>query len=388
MTGIATAAPRPPARAVDAVLFGFFVCDGVNVPGLPLAIPASDVAAIIMIGFAAFRRPQRSLGSAAWFAPLFIILLVYLAFGSMYNEVDWTRRAFRLAVMAVLVVWIVTGRIDIAAGLKGLGAGLVINAGLFYIGAAPNNYGGVLTGYLGDKNVAGLYYSLIPMLTLVWLRRRKYQVLCLSLAAFAVFLTGSRTAMAAFACGILWLVLSRHFKSLPRLVLVIIVFLTLQFVESNFAQVGIFSNREGSDILRERIENAAVEKSALAPWYGLGLGESYVVMESDRWFFHDSYLALYVEGGWIMLFSVLGLYLRTGLRGFLANSRSQSTIIIQAATLVLLVCASKLGEVFLSLPGFILIACAIINTVAPVTSRAARKVVGLSTGQRSNDKAI
>lgn len=379
-----------PTKFLDAVLFGFFVYDGFPVPGIPVVIPVSDFAAIILVALAIFRRPVRQLGSAAWFVPLFIVLLVYLAFGSMYNDVDWTRRAFRLAVMVVLVVLIVTGRINISSGLKGLAVALVINAWLFYLGRAPDNYGGFLTGYLGDKNVAGLYYSLVPLMVMLAVHQRKYQIIIVSFGAIAVFLTGSRTALAAYAFALLWIILSRRLGALARVLLFFLFFIGLLYIESNFAQAWIFSSREGSDLLRERIEQAAVEKSASSPWFGLGLGESHVFIGAHKWFFHDSYLALYVEGGWILLTVIVGIYVRVGFRRFFDVRKSESVLLVEGAIIVLLVCAYKLGEVFLSLPGFILIACALLTNASASSLQTERKhLAGVHADRRySSKKAV
>lgn len=358
-TPVVTAFSRPPLRRTEAILFGMFVYDGFGVPGLPVVIPGSDLAAIALVGVSVFRRPQRDLGASAWLIPFAVTLLGYLAFGSMYNDVDWLRRLLRIGIMFALVLSLVSGRIDLSSGLKGLGVALIINAALFYSGVAPNNYGGALTGFLGDKNVAGLYYCLIPLLILASIKKTSLQLLCVSLGALAVFLTGSRTALAAYAFALIWMALSRRIASIFRLLLAVTLGYALRYLEDNFAQAWIFTDREGSDLLRGWIEQATLEKVELVPWYGLGLSESYVNIGERTWFFHDSYLALYVEGGWIMLVAVVGIYVWIGLSPGLGSRRTNQIIIIEAATISLLVCASKLGEVFLSLPGFLLIAYAL-----------------------------
>ncbi|MET3708944.1 hypothetical protein ABIB17_003594 [Arthrobacter sp. UYEF6] len=354
---------RRPNRTIDAILFGFFVFDGFAVPGLPVAIPGSDMAAILLVCLAAFRQPRRRIPPAVWLVPLCALLLVYLVLGSTVNDVDWFRRAFRLTVMVVLVGALVSERLDLWAGLKGLGVALAINAILFYANLAPNNYGGLLTGFLGDKNVAALFYCVVPLILIARVKHRFQQAICIFLGTSAVFLTGSRTTLAAYAAALIWMALSRRLGKISRASLILLLVVGLQYLEDNLAQAWIFTNREGSDLLRERIGQASADKADSSPWYGLGLGQGTVVIENRVWFFHDSYLALLVEGGWIMLFAVLGLYLWFGFQPLSSLPRTHETVILEAAMIALLICASKLGEVFLSLPGFILIACVMGNSL-------------------------
>lgn len=377
-------------NATDAFLFGCFVFDGSTVPGLPGNLPGSDTAAVVLVALAAFRRPGRNLGGAAWFVPLWMLLLIYLVFASMYNDGDWFRRAFRIAVMVALVVAIVTDRLDLRAGLQGLCVALVANILLFYAGVAPDKYGGFLTGYLGDKNVAGLYYTVIPLMAMTLMTKRRHQVVCMLAGALAVFLTGSRTSLAAYGGALIWLALTRHLGPSSRITLLVLLAAGLQYVEENFARAGMFSDRLGSDLLRERIGEAAVQKAEGASWYGLGLGESYVIADMRKWLFHDSYLALYVEGGWVFLLGVVVIYVFVGFRKFSTAPRSEAEIFIETATLALLICASKLGEVFLSLPGFLLLAYALTGRSWKMvsTQAAPRQRWGNATKRKSNEKPI
>lgn len=347
---------RRQPRALDAVLFGFFVYDGFGMPGFPILVPVSELAAIALVGISLFRRPRLTLGSSHWLFPVFILLLTYLIIESAYNDADWFRRAFRLCVMITLVWALTTGRLNMVSGLKGVGVALAINVILFYLGVAPDNYAGALTGYLGDKNVAGLYYTIFPLLISALLKKKSQQLTCIAFGLLAAFLTGSRTSLAAYAVALLWLLLARRLSIVARGVLAMGLVTGLQYAEMHLARVWIFSDREGTDALRERIDEAAAAKTDLAPWYGLGLGESQVSMNNRTWLFHDSYLALLVEGGWIILIVIVGIYIWFGFHPLSGIPRSKSILILEAATLALLVCGSKLGEVFLSLPGFILIA--------------------------------
>lgn len=351
----------PPFRGglVDAVLFGLFVYDGFSFPGLPIAIPVSELAAICLVLTSLLRRPIRSVPTANWLLPVFGLLLIFLVVCSIANDVDWFRRAFRIASL-VSLLWVIScGRANVKAGLTGIAVALVANAVLFYAGVAPDNYQGVLTGYLGDKNVAGLYYVIFPLLIAATSSSRRLRWLSIAVGLVGAFLTESRTSLGAFAAALVWVLVSPKLPRPGRVALGVLLIGGLQYVEANLARTWIFSDREGSDILRERIELAALEKTESAPWYGLGLGESYVEMDGRRWFYHDSYLGLIVEGGFLFLVVVAGAYVMCGLRPFTRRHRTIEVVYVEAATIALLVCAWKLGEVFLSIPGFILLGYAL-----------------------------
>ena len=70
---------------------------------------------------------------------------------------------------------------------------------------------------------------------------------------------------------------------------------------------GPFSDRSGSDKLRERIIAQEQVELADAPWYGHGPGTATVKIRDLEFFFHNSYLATRQEGGWLALLLVLGL---------------------------------------------------------------------------------
>ena len=70
---------------------------------------------------------------------------------------------------------------------------------------------------------------------------------------------------------------------------------------------GPFSNRSGSDALRDRIIAQEHVQLADAPWFGHGPGTARVSIGDLEFFFHNSYLATRQEGGWAALLLVLAL---------------------------------------------------------------------------------
>ena len=89
--------------------------------------------------------------------------------------------------------------------------------------------------------------------------------------------SGSRGRRAAWPRGLVWLV-----GNIP----------------DDLSLFGPFSNRSGSDALRDRIIAQEHEQIASAPWYGNGPGTRQVNVRDREFFFHNSYLATRQEGGW------------------------------------------------------------------------------------------
>lgn len=359
---------------IDAVLFGLFVYDGFSLPGLPVAIPVSELAALGLVMISLLRRPSYRLPATQWLLPIFGLLLIFLVISSIANDVDWFRRAFRIASLVALLWVITSGRVNLKSGLSGAAVALVVNAILFYAGVAPDNYGGVLTGFLGDKNVAGLYYTILPLLFAASSSSRGLRLLIMTGGLLAAFLTESRTSLGAYAAAIAWVLVSSKLPRLGRAVLGGMLIVGLQYIEANLARTWIFTDREGSDALRERIGHAAVEKTESAAWHGLGLGQANVDLDGRLWFFHDSYLGLQAEGGLLFLTVIVGAYLLNGLRPLSRRVRNPEAVYVEAATIALLVCAWKLGEVFLSIPGFVLLGYAVkMNVGSSLSKQAANR---------------
>jgi hypothetical protein len=349
-------ARRDRLRGVEFSLFFLLIFDGFGVPVLPVSVPLSELAAVALVAVGIFRSPSRSLTRYGWYVPFWMILLAYCVTESWVNEVDWFRRTVRLVVMVVLSLQIATGRLDVWSGLRGLIAGLAVNVMLFYLRLAPDSYGGLLTGFLGDKNVAGLFYATVPLLALPWVSRTRWRVGLLIFAGVTVFLTGSRTSIAALAAAALWVLVRRRLPLPFHVPMFAALYGGIQYLEANFAHAWIFSDRTGTDLLRSRIDEASWQKAEAAPPYGLGLGEATVYLDGRSWFFHNSFLGLYVEGGWILLLAVTGVLVAAALP-LLRATHLRPPIALEAAAIVLLFCASRLGEVLLALPAFLLLGC-------------------------------
>lgn len=341
-------------RITDALLMALFI---MRVDLLGVGFTLNDLAGLALIGIAAFRRPTQSLDGTRWYPAICIGVMTYLSLVALFTgptEADVTRLG-RIVILMALAGFIASGRIDIVSGLKGFAVGLVANIPLFYAGIAPANYGSLLTGYLADKNVAGFTYAIMTILLLLLVNRNWVRIALVLGGGAAVVLTDSRTSMAALVAGIIWLLLGRHMGPFFRFCLAALLYWGFIYIETNFANAGEYAAREGSDALRERIDAASLVKVNAAPWYGHGLGEATAEVAGDTWFFHNSYWGLIAEGGYPLLVAFLVLIALTGFQFFSKGKTSLDARVIEAAAVVLLLCASRLGEVFVTQPSFILI---------------------------------
>lgn len=339
-------------RISDAVLMGLFMVV-MLIPGTPVGVHTASMAALV--GLASFRRPTRTLAGGQWYVGLCAAILLYLAVSAFLTGItssDLTRFS-RIALLMAVGGYIGTGRIDLKSGLRGVAVVLIANIPLFYAGLTPDNYGGVLTGVLGDKNIAGLTYAIFTVLLMLLVQRFWLQVLLFLGGAAAVILTDSRTSMAALAAGILWLGLSRYLNPFLKICFAAAIYIAFDFAETNLAQAGGYVTREGSDALRERIDGASLDKVNATSWYGAGLGEAQVTVAGDTWFFHNAYWGLLVEGGYPLIIGLLALVIFAGMQFNAKGPATRESRIVEASTVVLLLCSFRLGETFFSIPGFI-----------------------------------
>lgn len=362
------------SRILDVLLGALLVVDGISVGAGAFRLPIAEAAGVALVLLAGFRRPRRSLANFGVLGVLAFGLLTFLAVSSTVNGIDdedWVRRIFRIAVLVCLAGSFASGRLDLRGALHGMITALVINIPLFYAGLAPDTYGGVLTGILGDKNVAGLYYAVIPVLLIATTTSRRHQVLLFAFAFGGTALTGSRTSLAGLACALIWMIVSPRLGLTVRWILAIGLGLGVYWLSESLPRLGgYFDDRLGSDLLRERIQTASWEKAAEAPWYGRGLGEAHVHLDEATWFFHNSFWGLLAEGGWPFLVIVLSAYVVLGMRPFRHAVRTPSRVAVEASTLIFLVCASQLGEVFITVTGALVLGAGLLLTSAEGGGRA------------------
>lgn len=345
--------------ALDLLLgAGLVVTLGLPLPG-PVGLPTGEAVAVLLVMLAFLRRPKRDASVLGAATLVTVLVLVFLAITSVYNGIgdyDWVRRLVRITALSMLVGACASERVEVRALIWGAAAALAVNVPLFYLGLVPAPYGEYLTGLVDDKNVSGLFYAAVPVLLVATLRSPKAKAAVLAAGAVPLFLTGSRTSMAAYVCAVVWMLVTPHLGWFWRVCVLGLMAWTVSYAEENLARIGIFADRTGTDWLRSTIHEATQVKVAETPWYGQGLTEAFVTFDRQRWFFHDSYAGLWTEGGLVFTVAVLSAYLVFGLRLFNTQVRTPSRIAVEAATMVIFVTAQQLGEVFISITGMLVLA--------------------------------
>lgn len=328
-----------------------------SVPALPAALPVSETVMGILIVGTLLRsgrlRPVRLPLVMALLSAAFLWLLAV----SIAADVDWTRRMVRIGMLFWFALVLATGRVPLRPLVLGMGAGLLVNAVLFYAGIAPDNYGGALSGYLMDKNVAGFVYAIVPLLIVPFLPRRWQRWLCLAVGLLLVFQTGSRTGLAAMILAVAWIALGGRGGPFLRAALLAVFYVVFIWAERNLATLDVFGDRTGTDWFRERIDEAAWTKTQGAMPWGDGAGEAVVTLPPDHlpFFFHNSYWALIVEGGIPLLALVVAAFALGGFGAGAVVRTTRATTCAQASVIVVLLVAFRLGEVFLTVPAMVVL---------------------------------
>jgi hypothetical protein len=336
-------------RLVDALL-GTTLLYAYLLPGVgAFSVGLGSMA--LLIGLSVTRRPRFALDAIGWVVAGMLLAVGYAVLISMSSPDEsfngWPQRALRLVGVILFLASLVSGRVHYPSVIRGVGIGLVANAVLFYAGVAPAPYGSALSGYLLDKNQAGLASAVVGVLLLGVVGRRRERVVVLAVATLLVWETGSRTSLAALGCGVLWFVARPYLAPAARFATAAAMAYGLTFVQENYAQAGEFRNRAGSDLLRERIDELSAVKVQAAPWWGQGLGEAWVPLDQGNFFFHNAYWSLLVEGGWPYLIALVAPLVLINIRPFRRGAPpSALALSAEAGAIVVIVCALRLGEVF------------------------------------------
>lgn len=364
-----------PTRALEFVLGALALVVWVP-PRLPWTLATGLIAVAALVALASLRRPTWGPAMPRWLVPAAAGVVAYVVSLSALTPDEslygWQQRALRLVLVVLFLYSIVSGRLHYPSLVRGMAVGLLGNAVLFYAGLAPANYGAYLSGFLLDKNVAGLAYAVVGLLTAGLMPTRARRALVLLATSAAVWGTGSRTSLAALGCALLWLWLRPRLGPWGRLLLAGALAVLVRLLEVDFAQVGVFAERVGSDALRARIDAASQLKLAASPWYGSGLGDAFVNLDTDTFFFHNSYWSALLEGGWVLLLAYVGAHVWFGI----GPTRTGPPIApwataAEAANVAVLVCALRLGEVFGTTAGVVALGAGLLGHVAYRAARGA-----------------
>ena len=279
-------------------------------PGAPSSLSVGLAAVAALVALAAVRRPVTPLagpgGSLGWLVPFLLGLLAYLAVVSITSPDDslggWPKRALRLVLVMSYLVAVVGGRLHYASLVRGAAAGLGRQRRPLLRGRRPGALRGVPVGVPPGQEPGrpGVHRGRPALARPRGGPAEPVRGRCV-LAGALVWRTGSRTSLAALVCGLAWFLLRPRLGTGGRLALVAALARLVQVVESRFSRIGVFVDRDGSDGFRQRIDDASRIKLDGAPFQGLGLGEAWVDLQGRAFFFHNSYWAALVEGGWVLL---------------------------------------------------------------------------------------
>lgn len=379
-TKVRSLADRVGSTRVPDFLLGCSLILGRWDVGLPVPIDVILTAGTIFVF--AFVRPTIKVRGFGFYLLLWVTVLTWVIAVSIHEGEPWLQRSFRWFLLVLFSVCLAQRRLLWRSLIAGYAFALIfINIPANFTSLRGTAYEGFLLGFLGDKNVAGMVYAVIGIMALAVLRTSTIRAITFVVFSAALFATGSRTSMMGFAAGCVWVFIRDRLGLTLRLVLAFLGWIGIHYVEENFAEAGIFAGRAGTDWFRSVIDVATVAKAHAAPWYGEGLGTAWVwVFDDRRMWFHDSYAALRVEGGIPLLVAVVGLFVLVvwGLMDQRTKVSDEQRV-VEGAAIAILVCAWKLGEVFFTVPAFIVIGVALCERYgSPIK---AQEQLSLDTGQ-------
>lgn len=346
-------------------MLDFWAGFGLIFIGVPTPIVTMPVGTVVVMLFVLYKLTKPATLETRYNSLFFSIILFAvgwalfesLAFNGISVD-EAIRRAIRMAVVLLLALQIAQKRVDIRSLIFGVASGLIFNLIGFYAGIAPDNYGGTLTGWLNDKNQSGLYYAIFGFLFVAMVRKTSHRIAALVVTSGMLWLTGSRTSLAAYAFAVLWLYFSHRLNLFGKAVLAWLFYLAVNYLEDNFARAGAFADRLGSDLLRERIDETMYRMIDVVPWYGGGLGTAQVPLQNRYFYFHNSYMTLVQEAGWLYMIVIVALMISAAF--IWKQPRAQRIVIAEAAMVIIIITSQRLGEVILTVPWAIVVGLALL----------------------------
>lgn len=352
---------------IDFILGILMVFVTIPVFGMPFAA----LVILLAVVYKSTKKAKYELAQSNVYIGVFILGALFIMISSvMGNDIDFInalQRIVRMISVVFLALFIAERRIDLKSLILGLSSMMLVNAVLFFAGVAPANYGQYLTGWLSDKNVAGLYHAIVPIIMFALYTKTWQRLLIIGIGFPLLFATGSRTSLGAFGIALLWYFFAQKLNLFFKLFLAGFVGWFFEWLQNNFADSAVFGDRTGTDWFREQIDKASWAKVQETPWYGQGLGQAYAsVPGHNNQYFHNSFWTLFVEGGWPWTILVLAITLAVAL--FWKQPRPQRLVVGEAAIIVIAICSWRLGEVFLTAPWGLAMGVALSLLAVPINS--------------------
>ena len=331
-------------RILDFFAFACLPLTMIDVGGLG---PINAAAALCLAGACLLRRPPTALRTPLWVVVLLGLFMTYLFANSLLLDVVNTKRMIRLVAWALIIVFLATGHIDIRSAAKGLAASMTVAVIHGLITFNQSSYAGRLTGVLGDPNTAGMECLVFGCLGVMGISRRRWKYLYIATMSVGVLMVFSRTTLVALVAVLLWTFIGRRLGWVLGYAMLAVLTVAITSIPHKSSIFGPFEGRSGSDALRERIDAAATALVEQSPLRGHGLGTAMVELQNQLFFFHNSFVAMACEGGWIavVLFMLLAGVVFTALLRLPKAARNPW---VEAAFVGSFICGLSLGEVLLT----------------------------------------
>lgn len=311
--------------------------------------PASTIGALAIVGWSFWRPPAKAVrGVHRGLLALVALVPVWMTVTAGLND-RWvmTRIGTTLA-WAGLVVVLATGRAHAPSVARGALLGLAFGTLTALVGIGPRGYGDRLTGWLADPNGAAMTALTLGISAAVWASvRRPVRWSAVLLVAVTVIATQSRTGLFALSLVLVWVLLLRRVNVLGAAAVAWIGTEAFRRVPESVLYWGWFSERTGSDALREQISQAQEASVTVRPVVGTGPGTAIVEIDRQPFFFHSSYLSARAEGGWVLLLLILAVVLAVSIALWRCE-RSTQTGWLQGSVIAVLVMSTTIGEALLT----------------------------------------
>ncbi len=332
------------ARILDFFAFACLPLTMIDVAGLG---PLNAAAALLMAGACLLRRPPTALRTPLWVVALLGLFLTYLFANSLLLDVINAKRMIRLVAWGLIIIFLATGHIDIRSAAKGLAASMTVSVFYGLATFRQSGYEGRLTGVLGDPNTAGMECLVFGCLGVLGITRRRWKYLYIAVMCVGIVMVFSRTTLVALIAVLLWTLIGRRLGWVLGFAFLASLAVAITSIPHKSSIFGPFEGRSGSDALRERIDAAATALVQQSPIRGHGLGTAQVEIQNQTFFFHNSFVALAGEGGWIAVVLFM-LFAGVVLIALLRLPQAARNPWIEAAFIGALICGLSLGEVLLT----------------------------------------
>jgi O-antigen ligase len=292
-------------------------------------------------------------------AALLGMMIISAAIASGF-DLPTTKRLGHMALFCGLYLAIAAGLFPLRSIQKGLlvGVSLASVTGIIYLvaGIAPNGYDGRLTGlFFADPNPAALMILALGMVSIEIVPAGGRRISVIALLFVPFLLTQSRGALIGLGFCVAWWFLGRRLRPGAGLSLLGITVVIVSVLKETVQNIGVFSSRSGSDVLRGQILSKSFESARTNFWFGDGPGFNVLsVFSQYDYFFHNSYLAVISEGGIVSAIAIITLLIMTLIRMIALPSTLRNPW-FEMAIISILVIAFHLGEVLLDLPAAIVV---------------------------------